>query len=216
MSWLITVPFSNTGEHHGIINKLTEEYKIDLLAKKIVKLKSSGRNTGEISTIINHGTGHYQPTSNDNNTYIQTTFLKGFVYPTGYTLKGTKNAFNYAKSWYVYGIHEGDEDAENKWDLLAINDTSQSTYCAIIAGNGNCNDDRVGSFDLKPLPSLKGYKHLRWKVKEPGPHYFCFLTAGIDVYGTLSFVRNAKPTCFCRYNKNIIMIVSLIYSSSTS
>ena len=33
----LTVPFSNTGEHHGIINKLTKTNRVDLLAEKYVQ-----------------------------------------------------------------------------------------------------------------------------------------------------------------------------------
>ena len=84
----ITVPFSNTGEHHGIINKLTKTYGVDLLAEKYVELSSSTYYTGEIETLVNHGTGHYQSQSDGTSTYIEISFIKGFIYPDGYTLKG--------------------------------------------------------------------------------------------------------------------------------
>lgn len=182
----ITVPFSNTGEHHGIINKLNKEYKIDLLGEKYLSLSSSKDFTGTISSLVNHGTGYYQSQSDGSSTYIQISFLNGYIFPTGYTLKGSTSVGFYSKSWYVYGIHDGDEKTEGRWETLGINDTSQSTYCNTLTSNGGCYDNRVGSYTLKPMKALLGYKHLRWKTKENCDIGNAFLTTGIDVYGTLS------------------------------
>ena len=214
----ITLPFSDTGEHHGIINTLSKSYGIDLLGQNWVSLSSSEIYTGEINTLVNHGTGHYQSRdTSKKNTYIQVSFLKGFIFPTGYTLKGVKGGYSYSKSWYVYGIHEGDESDESKWDILGVNDTTQSTYCQkLYYSNNNCDDDRVGSFSLKSMSSSRGYKHLRWKLKEPNLDIVhAFITAGIDVYGTLSndpfrVLRNGKSHCY--FNKNLLL-VSLLFEN---
>jgi hypothetical protein len=213
MSLPITIPFIDTGKHHGIINTLNKACEIDLLGENWVSLSSSEVYTGEISTLVNHGTGHFQSKdSSKSNTYIQVSFLKGYVFPTGYTLKGVKGLCSYSKSWYVYGIHEGDEGDESKWDTLGVNDTTQSTYCHMPNSRGYCDDDAVGSFSLKSMPSSRGYKHLRWKLKDPNDEYYAFITAGIDIYGTLSnnpygVLRNGKSLCHC--NKNLLLVALL-------
>ena len=153
----LTVPFSATGKHHGIINVLNKTHGIDLISENYLSLSSSPRYTGDIKTLVNHGTGHYQSGSDGTSTYIQISFLKGYIFPTGYTLKGKTGGYHYPKSWYIYGIHEGDENNEGKWDILGINDTTHSTYCQILSSYKSCNDDRVGSFTTKKMPSSLGY-----------------------------------------------------------
>ena len=210
----ISIPFINKSEHRGIIHALTQEYGVDLINENYVNLSSSTRYTGEIDTVVNHGTGHYQSmkSGDDKESFIQITFLKGFIFPTGYTLKGVRDGYSFSKSWCVFGIHEGDENQEKRWKTLAINDTSESTYCQTLSVYGNCIDDRVGSFQLKPMKITRGFKHLRWRPKELGG---IFITAGIDIYGTLSNyqyidTRNRISVCLCRCNRNKPLIISLI------
>ena len=116
----------------------------------------------------------------------------------------------FAKTWNVYGIFEGDENNEEKWDLLGTNNTSESTYCTTTNSFGCCIDNNIGTFTLKPMPSNLGYKHIRWR-SEVGSgcgseHWFA--TSAIDVYGTLSSSpfkqgKNVKTYCFkCVVNKN--------------
>ena len=110
----------------------------------------------------------------------------------------------FAKTWNVYGIFEGDENNEEKWDLLGTNNTSESTYCTTTY-NECCADNNIGTFTLKPMPSNKGYKHIRWRSEvascSSGTSHW-FATSGIDVYGTLSsspFKQDKNVnTCFCR------------------
>ena len=171
-------------------------------------MSSSSVYASNIESLVNHGTGYYYTSSDGSSAYIQISFLKGYIFPTGYTLKGTTGCLTYAKSWYVYGIHEWDENIENRWEILGENDSSESTYCqpptTYIVG---CLNDSVGSFTLKPMKSSCGFKHLRWKLKEVCDSCFgiYFLTAGIDVYGTYSLSRfletktkgNRKFFCCC-------------------
>ena len=211
----ITVPFNDTGEHHGLFNTLNKHFGVDLLGEKYVDLTSSEKYTGEISTLVNHGTGHYQSKSASCDTFMQITFLKGFIFPTGYTLKG-KNGHSYSKSWYVYGIHRGDENFKSKWDVLAINDTSQSTYCSPETSSINCGDTKVGSFKLKPQRSKKGYKHIRMQLKEGSNNNCPFLTEGIDFYGSILLSETLvcmRSICLHRYNKHY-MIMIVVFSSS--
>ena len=104
-----------------------------------------------------------------------------------------------------------DENKEENWDLLGENDTTQSTYCQTLGSNGGCCDDRVGSFSLKQMSIVKGYKHLRWKTKEY-VNTEAFITAGIDVYGTLSLSgikRNGKSICRCRRGPSYLFLIVL-------
>ena len=162
----LTVPFGSTGEHHGIINKLSKTHNVDLLGENYISLSSSSTRSGKIETLVNHGTGFYQSQSDGSSTYVQISCSKGYIFPTGYTLKGLTGGYRYAKTWYLYGIHEGDENNEEKWDTLDISDTTQSTFCQTLTSAGSCDDDRVGSFTTKKMPTSKGYKHLRWKLKD--------------------------------------------------
>lgn len=222
----ISIPLSNTGAHHGIINTLNKTYKVDLLSEKYVNLSSSGHNLGNINTLVNHETGLYRSKSDGSSTYIQITFLKGYIFPTGYTLKGLNapeaNGYWYCKSWYVHGIHEGDENIESRWNLLGENDTTQSTFCQTLYHNGACCDDSVGSFSLRKIPSIRGYKHLRWKLKEKFdacPSLYAFFTAGIDVYGTLSLrstLGNCRSIRQCRRGPNNLFLIILFGNSISS
>ena len=215
MYFPLTVPFSDTGEHHGIINLLNKIYGVDLLAEKYVELSSSTYYTGNIETLVNHGTGFYQSKSDGSSIYMQVSFLKGYIFPTGYTLKGANVDRHFSSSWYVYGIHEEDEDNDEKWELLGENDTSQSTYCRQTRSDGQCcYDESVGSFSLKPMRSSLGFKHLRWKTKASPSDTPAFVTAGIDVYGTLSLSkvkmrRNGKSFCRCRNSQNYLFLIVL-------
>ena len=211
----ITVPFSDTGEHHGIFSKLRKTHKIDLLGKNYLNLSSSKYFDGEISTLINHGDGFYRSTSDGESTYIQIAFLRGLIYPTGYTLRGREGTYHFAKSWYVYGIRDGDENNKERWEILGENDTTQSTYCALVSPGGGCIDNRVGSFSLKPMSSSSGYKYLRWTLKEGCCNDSKFLTLGVDVYGTL-FLGPKKPRtclCYCK-NNNVYMFLFLLYEKA--
>ena len=77
----LTVPFSDTVEHHGIINKLAKTYETDLLAEKYVEPSSSNDCTGKIETLVNHGTGHYQSNIYASSIHVQVSFLKGYIFP---------------------------------------------------------------------------------------------------------------------------------------
>ena len=214
MNFPVTAPFSDTGEHHGIINKLTKTFNIDVLNEKYVSLDSSPKYTGEITALVNHGTGHHQSKSDGISTYMQISFNKGYIFPTGYTLKGpSSGAFGYSKSWYVYGIHEGDQSDNEKWELLGENDTTQSTYCKTLRYDGECQDNRVGSFSLKQMKTLIGFKALRWVTKEGCCNSNIFFSEGIDIYGTLSLIKSFKRTmkslCHCRNNHNYLIIIIL-------
>ena len=64
-------------------------------------------------------------------------------------------------------------------------------YFKILNSRGFCNNDAVGTFTLKPMNSIIGYKHIRWIMTEnvgcsPGG----FALAGLDVYGILSTIQN--------------------------
>ena len=205
----ISIPFSNTGAHHGIFNILTKKFKIDLLAEKYVNLSLSTIYTGHLSALVNHGTDHCQSTSDGSSTYIQISFLKGYIYPTGYTLKGLVG-YCFARSWNVYGIKEGDEENKEKWVILGSNDNTQSTYCNIVASDGNCANADVGSFALKPLKYTRGFKHMRWTSTEKS----CFLTTGLDIYGTLSlsqFIRKASCHFGHCYNDKTMLLSILMF-----
>jgi hypothetical protein len=108
-------------------------------------------------------------------------------------MKGVTGSSHFSTEWYVYGIQEGDESNENRWDLLSTNKNTESTYCITVTSSGGCNDLRVGTYNIKNN-STKGYRHLRWRQKTPCCGGYYFSTTGIDVYGTLSSSPTLSPS----------------------
>lgn len=211
---ILSAPFSNTGDHHGVISRLNKAYNIDVLTKKYINVSSSPKHDGEIETVVNHGTGYYRSKSDGTSTYIQISFLKGNIFPIGYTLKGNSGGWCFAKSWYVYGIRKGYEDKEDKWEILGENDSTQSTFCQKLNAGGYCDDDRVGYYSMKPINESLGFKHLRWKLKEVSVSCMhVFLTAGIDVYGILLLNDGNKRKSVCRCRINNILLVALFVNN---
>ena len=212
MSIRFQYQFSNTGEHHGIFYSLNNTNKIDLLGKKFISLSSSPSDRGNIEAIVNYRSNAYRAKTDGNSIFVQITFLKGYIFPTGYTInavsayEGTFGMYSdYSKSWYVYGIYEGDESNTQKWEKLGENDTTQSTYCQNIL-HDQCFDPRIGSYSLKELKTSKGFKHLRWQTKEGT----AFLTAGIDVYGAFSLSKLKNSLCRCRRQQNYFVFIDLV------
>ena len=208
----IDVPLVTKNELNGIIYKLKQKNKIS--KKYIIPSASAINQKFSAHRLITWDTYVFQTAAGTETDlpWIQLSFPRGFIYPTAYSMRGTYEkaaARQFATSWYVFGIHEGDENDESKWDLLAMNLSSESTFCNRVWHNGNCNDTRVGTFDLKPLTSYKGYRSLRWRLKTPsnaGSYYFA--TSGIDVYGTLYF--DNIFSCICkRYHNNVYVMTVL-------
>ena len=160
MSLPITIFASPQGNVlKGIIYEIKETYRInDPIASNIVTPSTIGNVAGDAKNLIFWNA--QLRTTRTTGSWFQLTFPGRHLFPTAYSLKGpTRTGSCYAKSWDVYGIHEGDENKEKeKWDLLGSNDTSQSEYC--YNQGPNCNSlNKNGTYTLKPLESNIGYKH---------------------------------------------------------
>ena len=177
-------------ELKGIIYKLKEVLGVkDPIASNYVIPSSVGDRDSSynVKSLVLWNANFYG-TSYVANAWIQLTFPKRYIFPTAYSLKGYKN-YCHAKSWNVYGIHEGDENKDkSSWDLLGENDTTQSPYCNPPASG--CASDSVGTLTLKPLPSVQGYRSIRWMTTENSAS--CrptFMVSAVDVYGILTNVK---------------------------
>ena len=202
-----TVPLTTKNQLDGIISKLKNS-GISPIDDNYVVPSAKKDNQGSNKTLVLWDSLLYQAGNGAKiDSWVQLSFPKGLIYPTAYSMRGS-----YGSSWWpcfaktrnVYGIFEGDENNEEKWDLLGTNNTSESTYCNSASSYEYCADNNIGTFTLKPMPSNKGYKHIRWRseVASCGGNFHYFATSGIDVYGTLSSSpskqnKNAN-TCFCR------------------
>ena len=162
----------------------------------------------KVESIVLWNTDFYG-TSFTTNAWIQLTFPKRYIFPTAYSLRGSKG-WVHAKSWNVYGIHEGDEEkGDSSWDLLGQNDSTQSPYCNQEAAECASND--VGTLTLKPMPSLQGYRSIRWmSTVDASSEHPTFMTSGVDVYGILTkskfndiSTRNAIKFYMLRYSHKV-------------
>ena len=99
-------------------------------------------------------------------------------------MRGVSQTTYFPSSWEVLGIPAGYEDNENKWDLLATNSVSESTYCKNNDGSGCCDGENIGTYLL--TQTKKGYKYLRWRLKTVKHGNPYFPTTGIDVFGVLT------------------------------
>jgi hypothetical protein len=206
----IEAPLITKNELNGFIYKLKNELNVNPINDGYVIPSSISTYIGSLNTIINWDTFLYQTGSGSlsNPPWVQLSFPKRYFFPTAYSMRGIYEE-NYgrifATSWNVYGIREGDESDESKWDLLATNTSSESTYCNTRYSTYYCRDKRVGTFTL-PNVSTKGYRYMRWRGKTSccDPSYY-FATSGLDVYGTFSTSQtlptkiNIKPYS-CYYN----------------
>ena len=145
---------------------------------------SDGRIVGNIGTVVMWNNTQYATCKSNGFPYLQLSFPRGLIRPIAYSLKGVSgNAFS--KSWKVFGIQEGKENEdESEWDLLALNNNAQSTYCQ---NAGFCDNLSIGTFTLDQKLKV-GYKHMRWKFNEKSSTDAtdCFATSGIDIYGEYS------------------------------
>ena len=150
----------------GIIYKLKNVFKInDPISSNYVVPSSIGTRSGDIKSLVIWDDITYGAT-NVQNSWVQLSFPNRFIFPTAYSLKeptnGRYSAWVFAREWKVYGIHEGEENEEGKWDLLGINDSSQTIFCRDVLASGHCvGGTDVGTFMLKPMPSNIGYRHMR-------------------------------------------------------
>lgn len=217
-------PLVTPNELNGIIYKLKNDLKIDPIKGKHVVPSSIKDGIGTASILVNWDSLEYNAVGSETDLpWVQLSFPKGYIFPTAYSMRGVykdeNTGYIFATSWDVFGIKEGDEKDENKWELLATNTSSESTYCEktfyFIFGGYFCQDNRTGTFTLKPIQSTEGFKHIRWRLKTSSCNDFAFATSGIDVYGTLFTVpRILKKTVYCRCSSHsrifVVLSVSLM------
>lgn len=218
------VPLAKKNELNGIIYLLKSNFSIDPIINSYV-IPSASVSSSSTSSLVYWNVTNYQIRGSSRNLpWVQLSFPNRYIFPSAYSMRGVfqvNNRFSHAKSWNVYGIHEGAENNEEKWDLLATNNTSESTYCNLVDEDGYCEDNRTGTFTLKPLPSSRGYRSLRWKYKtgSPSTNYY-FSTSGLDVYGILSSsqvlsLSKKGKTCIRRYSSRSF-IFTLLFSNIIS
>jgi hypothetical protein len=195
----IEAPLVTENELNGIIYKLKNELKVNPINDGYVIPSAIRDNVGTPSILVNWDSLIYQagPGSATNLPWIQLSFPKGYIFPTAYSMRGvyeTNTGRTFAIEWNVYGIFEGDENSENKWELLVTNNNTESTYCNTLYNSGY-QDERVGTFTLPKIPT-KGYRHSRWREKTPNIAYYYFVSSGLDIYGTYSSspTLNSSPT----------------------
>lgn len=189
-SLIVKAPLVTPNALNGIIYKIKNELKFDPIVEKIVVPSSVNDIEGTCKTLVYWNESVFDAGNSTLYKYpwFQLSFPKGFIYPTNFSMRGVKYAdsakgYCFPSSWEVLGIPKGEENDESKWDLLAINSFSESTYCKNIAGKG-CNDIiNVGTYKLKY--TNKGYRHLRWRLKTVYAGNAYFPSSGIDVYGVL-------------------------------
>lgn len=209
------VPLKTHNELNGIINRLRDFYKINTL--DYVVPSSFYDRQGDKKTLVLWDSLLYQ-SGNDNisNAWFQLTFSKNYIYPSSYSMRGVydgKGTYFCPTSWVVYGIYYGDEDKQDKWVELGVNNISESIYCNNMDSNGGCSDKNIGTFMLKRKNYKKGFKHMRWQLLTTIKYYY-FATSGVDIYGSLSFCENNKcrancKTSYCRCSRHQFIVVIL-------
>jgi hypothetical protein len=220
MTFKIEAPLITPNQLNGIIYKLKNELKVDPINDNYVIPSSINAAHNNLNTLVNWDAEYssHGPGSSTNQPWVQLSFPNRYIFPTAYSIRGSSSGSWFSTEWYVYGIQEGDENAENRWDLLSTNKNTESIYCITVGSNGECYDLRVGTFNIQNI-STKGYRHLRWRQKTSCCGGYYFSTTGIDVYGTLSSSPTLSPSptqkikknqCSCYCN---IMIYRLIISA---
>ena len=187
----INVPLVTKNALNGIIYRLKNRYKLDIILENIIVPSSSKDSRGTCKNLIYWNETKYgaNDTPENPNPWFQISIPYGFIIPTAFSMRGTSGNFYFPSSWDVFGITECDE---NSWDLLATNNFRESTYC-----NG-CYDSRchdgtnIGTYLLKE--TKKKYQHLRWRLKTvfnnaDDPY---FPVSGFDVFGFLSFSKKMR------------------------
>lgn len=211
-------------ELKGLIYQLKKTYKIaNPITANIVKPKSNGDRKGNINTLIMWNEEGYG-NKKEAGSWIQLSFPKSTLFPVAYSFKGPKSSSKtwwcYTMEWSVFGCRDEDDSKDiDSWDLLGSNNSSETPYCQTPNSLGFCNNDSIGTFNLKSLISSTGYKHIRWVMTRGSPHANCqpsgFGIAGIDVYGTL--VNASIPINNLKYFRNTckIGIVSHLIAMAT-
>ena len=173
----------------GIIHYIKNGLGInDPIASNIVIPSAMGSALGDQKTLVLWDSDCFLATTNANS-WVQLSFPGRYIFPSAYSLRGVTGVWCYPLEWNVYGIKDGEENkTSDDWDLIGSSKTSESTYC--LTNSVTCNDTTVGTFKLKRMHSLIGYRHLRWMItKGSCSDIPRFATSGIDVYGTLSVLN---------------------------
>ena len=214
-------PIETSGDDlKGIIYEIKNKYHIaNPIKSKIVVAKANGNteNTPDLTVLWDKNS--WQSSSLDY-PWLQISFPKSLIVPTAYSIRGVIGASGgrcFATKWDVYGIYSDKENDNSTWIKLATNIYSETKFCNNF-GISACRDLSVGTYDLKTINSSKGFRYVRFVLKESSTHYECvtnhyFATSGVDFYGTLYTFYN-----HCSYSRkqrnNIFFILLFIMVNS--
>ena len=152
--------------------------------------------------------------------YLELKFPDRYIFPTGYSLKGSKLDYYYPTEWKVYGYNEEQRDkGEDLWTLLEHRTLTSDIPSCNQATDKKCNSESVGTFVFANQMPKFGYRYLRWiavKSSESGPR---LAASALDLYGALSKKSTFSfPKCsytqnyynYCIFHSFLLVLITLI------
>lgn len=223
MSYSTIGPIDPKGDSlTGIIYTLVNTWNVsNPIEKNIIIPSSSTTTNGNINDTILWNTNMWRSyLLKGNDVFLQFEFPNGFIYPTGYSIRGIlpSDTHVYQEEWTLFGFNDGEENDVSKWDILAQNSSSEKNFCG---GNYYCTSGlQVYTYLINP--TSKGFRYLRWKdtACQSTLGYLAFAASGVDIYGTLVTTRlqkNNKIRCTCKnipkYSNNLFIVFMLTFIS---
>ena len=202
-------------ELKGIIYQIINKYNIaNPLTNNIIELNSSITQNGDRNTVVLWNQYWQTFLKKPNEVFIQMKFPGRYLFPSGYSMKGTEIGRHYAKKWSLQGFNEGDENNRNNWELLNENTAAEGGYCKNVEV---CVTGDVASYSVSQR--TKGYRYLRWTSIESSTSNgdIHFATSEIEIYGVLSSNKSFFKCIFTRksfhhstYSMSMLLMISFL------
>ena len=187
-------PPTGSNQPHGIIytirNKVTDNEILSYVEPTLHE-----KYYGSEEVLIKWTQYDFCQTVEDEGSYVQIEFKKGYVFPTFYSFKGSGSHGYISKEWDLYGLTSFD----GKLELIASNTSESSTFCYPYYGNCRCGNENWGTFAIHD--AKKSYKYFRIIAKNPlkAGHHAVELS-GFEIFGYYSKYGtsgNKIPKTYC-------------------
>ena len=188
-------PPTGAGVPNGIIATIRASVGKSNIASYVIPTTNRPSGYTDINNIVKWN--DMWTSSNNFDAYFQIEFKDSYVYPTYYSLQGSKSG-SYAKEWYLYGFN----DEKEQTTIVSENTSVGSTFCT---GSENCASNDWGTFQI--INKVEPFRYFRLAIKAPSTStYPCTCVNGFEIFGlystskeTLSVNKKKKTYYYASY-----------------
>ena len=186
-------PPTGSGVPSGIISTVRATVGESNIASYVIP--TTNRPNSDVNNIVKWNI--CWTSSSNLDAYFQVEFKDRYVYPTFYSLQGSKCSW-YAKEWRLYGFNEENDEMT----IVSENTSVGSTFCT---GSEKCASDDWGTFQI--INKVEPFRFFRLTIKTPSSSSNPFnCVKGFEIFGlyssskeTLSVSKKKKTYCHVSY-----------------